>query len=212
MSFDLLNRGEPDRVDTGVVSANFFDVLGIRPTLGRTFVDGDDDLGRRGGAGPEPLRTGARGSAPIPNIVGQVFQMNDRPHTVVGVLPPIPQYPAECDVYMPTSACPFRAAAERRIAEQRRAFGAAAGLRTAEARRAAGGSGRGGRHRGEAVPARSPGDVYRPAWDSRPRRRTCSRELTRNARPMLLVLDRRDGAGAAASRAPTSPACRWRGR
>ena len=29
MSFDLLNRGEPDRVDTGVVSANFFDVLGI---------------------------------------------------------------------------------------------------------------------------------------------------------------------------------------
>ena len=34
--------------------------------------------------------------------------MNDRPHTVVGVLPPVPQYPLEVDVYMPTSACPFR--------------------------------------------------------------------------------------------------------
>ena len=34
--------------------------------------------------------------------------MNDRPHTVVGVLPPFPQYPQEVDVYMPTSACPFR--------------------------------------------------------------------------------------------------------
>ena len=34
--------------------------------------------------------------------------MNDRVHTVVGVLPPIPQYPDENDVYMPVSACPFR--------------------------------------------------------------------------------------------------------
>ena len=45
MSFDLLRRGEPDRVATGVVSHNFFDVLGIRPILGRTFVDADDDEG-----------------------------------------------------------------------------------------------------------------------------------------------------------------------
>ncbi len=28
---------------------------------------------------------------------------------IVGVLPPIPQFPDENDVYMPTSACPFRA-------------------------------------------------------------------------------------------------------
>ena len=34
--------------------------------------------------------------------------MNDRMHTVVGVLPPIPQFPGENDVYMPPSACPFR--------------------------------------------------------------------------------------------------------
>jgi predicted permease len=34
--------------------------------------------------------------------------MNDRPHTVIGVLPPIPGYPDENDVYMPISACPFR--------------------------------------------------------------------------------------------------------
>ena len=47
------------------------------------------------------------------NIVGQVFEMNNRPHTVVGVLPPVPLYPNEVDVYMPTSACPFRSGAER---------------------------------------------------------------------------------------------------
>ncbi len=43
-----------------------------------------------------------------PEIVGKTFEMNDKVHTVVGVLPPVPQYPNENDVYMPTSACPFR--------------------------------------------------------------------------------------------------------
>ena len=45
-----------------------------------------------------------------PSIVGRVFQMNDRPHTVIGVLPSVPQFPQDNDVYMPTSACPFRSA------------------------------------------------------------------------------------------------------
>ncbi|MGH9441474.1 MAG: ABC transporter permease, partial [Thermoanaerobaculia bacterium] len=44
-----------------------------------------------------------------PSIVGKTFEMNDRVHTVVGVLPALPQYPDENDVYMPISACPFRA-------------------------------------------------------------------------------------------------------
>src|ERR1700676_4060227 len=37
--------------------------------------------------------------------------MNYRVHTVSGVLPPVPQYPDENDVYMPTTACPFRSRA-----------------------------------------------------------------------------------------------------
>ena len=45
MSFDLIERGDPDRVDTGVVSANFFHVLGIQPILGRSFVAADEDHG-----------------------------------------------------------------------------------------------------------------------------------------------------------------------
>jgi predicted permease len=40
--------------------------------------------------------------------VGKTFEMNDRIHTVIGILPPVPQYPAENDVYMPASSCPFR--------------------------------------------------------------------------------------------------------
>ena len=123
MSFDLLRRGEPDRVATGVVSPNFFDVLGIKPILGRTFVDSDDDHGSEpvlvlGHAYWQARFGGDR------NIIGQVFEMNDRPHTVVGVLPAVPHYPAEVDVYMPTSACPFRAQAGTLIERNRRAFSA----------------------------------------------------------------------------------------
>ncbi len=50
--------------------------------------------------------------------------MNDRPHRVIGVLPNVPHYPQENDVYMPVLACPFRAHGERQIAQNRRAFGA----------------------------------------------------------------------------------------
>ena len=121
MSFTLLDRGEPDRVLTGVVSANFFDVLGVQPLHGRTFRGGDDDLGAEAVLVLSyPYWQQRFGGDP--DIVGQVFEMNDRPHTVVGVLPPVPQYPRENDVYMPTSACPFRARAEARMEEDRTAF------------------------------------------------------------------------------------------
>jgi len=107
MFFTLLSRHEAERVSTGVVSAGFFDVLGVRPVYGRTFVEADDAHGA-----PAVLilsyKYWQRSFGGDPNVVGQVFRMNDRPHTVVGVLPPVPQYPLEVDVYMPTSACPFR--------------------------------------------------------------------------------------------------------
>ena len=98
------------RVQTGVVSANFFDVLGVTPILGRTFRADDDSKNA-----PAVLvlsynywRNALGGD---PDIVGRTFELNDRIHTVVGVLPPIPQFPASDppdDVYMPPSACPFR--------------------------------------------------------------------------------------------------------
>ena len=107
MSFILYGRDEPERVQTGVVSANFFDVLGVKPLLGRSFEPGDE---KQGGEAVLMLshKYWQRSHGGDPNIVGRVFRMNNRPHTVVGVLPPIPEYPSESDVYMPTVNCPFR--------------------------------------------------------------------------------------------------------
>ena len=107
MNFLLLSNDSAERVNTAVVSANFFDVLGVKPLLGRTFVASDDTPASDAVLILSNEYWRARHGAD-PNIVGKIFQMNNRPHTVIGVLPPIPQYPVENDVYMPTSQCPTR--------------------------------------------------------------------------------------------------------
>lgn len=121
MSFTLLSHGEPDRVLTGVVSHNFFDMLGIVPLHGRSFVAADDELDADAVLmlSYEYWQQKFGGD---PDVVGEVFEMNDRPHTVVGILPPFPQHPRYNDVYMPTVACPFRANGQRNMNENRSAF------------------------------------------------------------------------------------------
>ncbi len=186
MSFDLLRRGEPDRVATGVVSPNFFDVLGIKPILGRTFIATDDDEGSEAvlvlGHSYWQTKFGAD-----PNIIGQVFEMNDRPHTVVGVLPSVPHYPNEVDVYMPTSACPFRSAAERNVETNRRAFSALQvfGLLKPNAAPATAAT------EVATVAQRWSQDfpqVYRPGTGFQARTANVLEQLTSGAREMLLIL------------------------
>ena len=107
MSFLLLGDDSAERVQTAVVSANFFDVLGVKPLLGRTFLASDESH-NADAVLVLSYQYWQSHQGGDPNIVGKVFHMNNRPHTVIGVLPPVPQYPAENDVYMPTSQCPFR--------------------------------------------------------------------------------------------------------
>ena len=186
MDFDLLRRGEPDRVATGVVSHNFFDVLGIKPLIGRTFVESDDRAGAEAvlvlGHAYWQNRFGGD-----PNVIGQVLQMNDRPHTVIGVLPAVALYPNEVDVFMPTSACPFRAAGELQMASNRRAFSI---LRVF------------GKLKDGVLPEAAATEVaavgndfahefpsvYRPEAGFRAQTLGVQEALTQNARPMLLVL------------------------
>ena len=107
MSFTLLGRGDAEVVRVGVVSSHFFDLMGMRPILGRDFTEADDRLEA------EPVLLMSYGYwqsrfGGDPDIVGEAFEMNGKMHTVIGILPPVPQYPRENDVYMPTSACPIR--------------------------------------------------------------------------------------------------------
>ncbi len=113
MTFTLLGGAEPELIQTGVVSHNFFEMLGVQPLIGRTFVPGDEEHGAEAVLilSYDYWQRSHRGDR---GIVGRVFAMNNRPHTVVGVLPSFPQFPNENDVYMPTSACPTRSSEQFR--------------------------------------------------------------------------------------------------
>ncbi len=100
MTFTLLGGEEPLRVRTAVVSSGFFDLLGVLPVHGRLFRPEDEGHG----AEPVLLLSHAYWKQAFggdPAVLGRSFQMNDRPHQVVGVLPPLPDFPSANDVYMP---------------------------------------------------------------------------------------------------------------
>lgn len=84
----LQGDGDPQRFGAARVTANMFDVLGVRPVLGRTFREGED-----AGSAPAPVAVLAYGFwrrqfGGDPGIVGRTIQLDDRAIEVVGVLPP----------------------------------------------------------------------------------------------------------------------------
>ena len=85
-SFTLGAPGGPEQLAAGRVTANFFDVLGVRPAMGRAFRDGEDAVG----AAPVLLLTHGAWQARFggdPAIVGKSVPINGRPREIVGVLP-----------------------------------------------------------------------------------------------------------------------------
>lgn len=108
MTFTLFGGAEAHQVRTGVVSWQFFDLFGVKPLLGRTFVAADEQHGANKVLvlSYEFWKQAEKGD---PHIIGKKYQMNDAVHQVIGVLPQIPQYPNDNDVYMPTTSCPARA-------------------------------------------------------------------------------------------------------
>jgi putative ABC transport system permease protein len=183
MNFILLGRSEPERVETGVVSWNFFDVFGVKPLFGRAFRAEDEQPGA-----PAVLLLSyeywIRSFGGDPTVVGKTFTMNDRIHTVVGVLPPVPQYPDENDVYMPATACPFRsskAMIENRASRMVRVFGR---LKPAvEVRQAQADLSGVAANLQKIYP-----DVYPSNLDYSIKTVALRDELTQNARPTMLVL------------------------
>jgi putative ABC transport system permease protein len=183
MNFILLGRSEPERVETGVVSWNYFDVFGVNALFGRAFRPDDEQPGA-----PAVLMLSyeywIRSFGGDPTVVGKTFTMNDRVHTVIGVLPPVPQYPDENDVYMPTSACPFRSAPAF-IANRRNRMMSVFG------RMKPGVSQKQAQADLTAVAAnmqRAYPDVYPPSVDYSVRMVSLEEELVHNARPTMLVL------------------------
>src|ERR1700747_3038022 len=85
----LTGKGNPERVWGMVASANYFDVLGVRPILGRTFLPAEDE--KPGGAPVAVIsyRLWQTHFGANPDIVEQEIEIDTHPYTIVGVTPAV---------------------------------------------------------------------------------------------------------------------------
>ena len=90
-SFNLTGVGEPERLDGRRVSANLFDLLGVRAVLGRTFVSDDDRPGTHVVLLSYSLWQRRFGSDP--SVIGRALTLNGESYTVIGIMPRFVQLP-----------------------------------------------------------------------------------------------------------------------
>ena len=100
----LKGKSKPQRIFGMVASANYFDVLGVRPIIGRGFLPEEDT--KPGGAPVAVIsyRLWQTHFAANPNIEGQTIEINEHPYTIVGVTPAVfqgSQTGVRTDVWVP---------------------------------------------------------------------------------------------------------------
>lgn len=87
---------------------NFFDVFGVRPLIGRTFLPGEDQPGRNNVAvlSYEVWRQNFGGAR---SVIGKTVHIDGSPYTVIGVMPPSFRYPVGTPklVYIPLHVSPY---------------------------------------------------------------------------------------------------------
>ncbi|MGO9272726.1 MAG: ABC transporter permease [Terriglobia bacterium] len=100
VGFNLSQGSEPERISGIHVSGQFFDVLGVKPVLGRAFLPEEDQPG-----GPQVAvlsntlwrdRFGAD-----PNLIGKTITLSQTSFTVIGIMPRDFEYPASVDLWAP---------------------------------------------------------------------------------------------------------------
>ncbi len=85
-NFNLTGDGPPELVEGGRVSWSFFDALGVKPAIGRTFLPEEDRAGAAHVAiVSSGLWQGRFGGDP--NILGRKITISGEPYTVIGVMP-----------------------------------------------------------------------------------------------------------------------------
>ena len=97
VEFTLIGLGEPRVVRSGVVGGSFFEVMGLRPVLGR-LLNAEDDGPKAAGAAVLTHRFWTSALNSDPAVVGKSIRLGPRSATVVGVLEPSVPYPADTEI------------------------------------------------------------------------------------------------------------------
>ena len=97
---NLALADQAERVELAQTNADFFDVFGITPTYGRTFIPQDEQ------AGHQPVAVVSdslwqRRFGSDPSLVGKPITLDGSTYTVVGIAPPGFQYPDKTEVWLP---------------------------------------------------------------------------------------------------------------
>jgi putative ABC transport system permease protein len=97
--------GEPERVQQFRVTANYFDVLGVHPALGRTFAPGEDQPGHD----REVIlsdRMWRRQFGADPAVAGKTIRLDDENYVVIGIMPRNFQFPQTSELWTPLALTP----------------------------------------------------------------------------------------------------------
>ena len=99
-AFSLTGAGEPERLIGAAVTASFFDVMGITPSMGRVFGIESETPGKDGvvvlSHGLWQRRFGG-----VNDVLGKTISLNGRPREVIGVMPPALQWPDDAELWTP---------------------------------------------------------------------------------------------------------------
>src|SRR5580698_5327033 len=99
--FTAQGFGETREIHAGVVDGAYFEVMGLKPVMGR-LLDARDDGLNAPGAVVLTYKFWATGLGADPNVIGRVIRLGSmmqvRSATIVGVLEPSIPYPAETEI------------------------------------------------------------------------------------------------------------------
>jgi predicted permease len=98
MGFSMVGLGEPREVRAGVVGGSYFQVMGLRPVLGR-LLDAGDDGPKAAGAAVLTYRFWTTVLKSDPSVIGKIVRLDTSSATIVGVLEPSVPYPSETEIF-----------------------------------------------------------------------------------------------------------------
>ncbi len=85
-AYNLTGQSEPEEVWGARVSTNFFDLLRVRPAVGRTFIPEEEQPGHEEVV-MLSYRLWQQRFGSDPGLIGKTVTIDDRPYAVVGILP-----------------------------------------------------------------------------------------------------------------------------
>jgi putative ABC transport system permease protein len=99
-AFNLTGADQPERLNGAMATANFFEVMGVRPILGRLFTEAQESPGNDAivvlSYGLWQRKFGGTSS-----VLGQTITLNGRPHEIIGVMPGTLRVPAQAELWKP---------------------------------------------------------------------------------------------------------------